>query len=92
MRCGTYGFVEHARLPVLVLSARTVDEAVAQHVVVDAPVPAHSVGGRAREPLHAVVRQRTLCNDKHSWPLYSLSFTVSGASPVSVFSFNLNTN
>lgn len=63
MRGGTYGFVEHARLPVLVLSTRTVYEAVAQHVVVDATVPAHSVGGRAGEPLHAVVRQRTLCKE-----------------------------
>lgn len=95
---GTYGFVEHARLPVLVLSARAVDEAVAQHVVVDATVSAHSVAGRAREPLHAVVRQRTLCNDKHSWPpllpvFSSYRHLLGGLRVVeSVFSFNLFAN
>ena len=65
-RAETHGFVEHARLPVLVLPRRAIYEAVAEHVVVNAAVSAHPVGRRAREPLHAVVRVRALCKVKHT--------------------------
>lgn len=39
-----YRFIEHACLSFLVLAFRTVDEAVAEHVIIDASVAALSVG------------------------------------------------
>lgn len=64
LRCaaqiGTYGLVEHARLSFLVLTLRTIDESVAQHVVVYAAIAALSIGCGTREPLHAVHRRWTL--------------------------------
>lgn len=47
-------FVEHAGLSVFILAAGAVDEAVAQHVVVNAAVAALPIGRGAREPLHAI--------------------------------------
>lgn len=55
----TYRFIEHARLPVLVLSLGTIDETVAEDVVVYAPETVLSIRRRAREPLHSVNRWRT---------------------------------
>lgn len=55
----THGFVEHTRLSVLVFSRWAVNETVAEDVIVYATVPAHSVGRRACEPLHTVVREWT---------------------------------
>lgn len=61
--------VEHARLPVLILARGAVDEAVAEHVVVDTPVPPHVVGSRTGEPLHAVVGGWALFTsaDQNKW-------------------------
>lgn len=55
----TYRFIEHARLPVLVLSLGTIDETVAEDVVVYAPETVLTIRRRAREPLHSVNRWRT---------------------------------
>ena len=57
----TYSFVKHAGLPVLVFACRAVYETVAQGVIVDAMVSAHSVRRGTREPLHPVFRDWTLC-------------------------------
>lgn len=58
----TYRLVEHAGSSVLVLAVRTIDEAVAQHMIVYAAVSALPVGYRAGEPLHAIHGGGTLCN------------------------------
>lgn len=50
----SYRFVEHASLTVFVFSARTIDEAVAEDVVVDAAVASDNIRSRAGEPFHAV--------------------------------------
>lgn len=57
----TYRFVEHARLPVLVLALGAVDEPVAEHVVVYTPIPALSVRRGTRKSLHPVHRGWTFC-------------------------------
>ena len=57
----TYRLEEEALVRILVLPAGAVEEAVAEGAVVDAAVPPAEVGGRAREPLHPVVRPGTLC-------------------------------
>lgn len=57
----THSLVEHAGLAVLVFAVGTVDESVAEHVVVDASVASHAVGRGTREALHAVLSGRTLC-------------------------------
>ena len=54
-RLANYRFVEHARLAVFVLAAGTIDEAVAQDVVVDAAVTSDNVWSGTSEPLHAVL-------------------------------------
>ena len=60
----THRLEEEALVWLLVLPAGAVEEAVAEGAVVDAAVPPAEVGRRAREPLHTVVRPRTLCNAK----------------------------
>ena len=56
----THRLEEEALVGLLVLPAGAVEEAVAEGAVVDAAVPPAEVGRRAREPLHPVVRPRTL--------------------------------
>lgn len=58
----TYRLVEHARLPVLVLSLGTVHETVAEDVVVYAPISSLAIRRGARESLHSVHGWWTLCN------------------------------
>ena len=47
-------FVKHAVLSVLVFAAGTVAVAIAEHVIINTPVPAVKVGRGAGEPLHTV--------------------------------------
>lgn len=57
----THRLVEHAGSSVLVLAIGTVDEAIAQHMIVYAAVSALPVGNRTGESLHAIHGGRTLC-------------------------------
>lgn len=60
----TYRFVKHARHPIFILCIGTIDESVTQHMIVDASVPAHSVGRGTGEPLHTVFHWGTLYKEK----------------------------
>lgn len=60
----TYRFVEHAGLSVLVFALRTVDETVAQHVIVYTSVPALPIRRGTGKTLHTIHRGWTFCNGK----------------------------
>lgn len=59
MHDSTHGFIKHAGLPVLILGCGTVNEAVAQDMIVDAMISTDSIRGWTSESLHSVFGDRT---------------------------------
>lgn len=54
-----YRFIKHARPPVLILSLRTIDKAIAKHVIVYTAVASLNIWCRASKPFHAIHCSRT---------------------------------
>lgn len=65
----TYRLVEHAGSSIFILTLRTIDEAVAQHMVVYAAISSLQIRCGACEALHAVHCGGTFCNveRKKAW-------------------------
>lgn len=61
-KSSTHCFVEHARLPVFICSFRTINETIAQNMVIYATIAALSIWGRTSKSFHAIRCGWTFCN------------------------------